>query len=49
MYSKTFKNKNIKKNHKVYFNYLNDCTVSKASTALMLERFFCGKKIDFPF
>ncbi len=49
MYSKTIKNTKNKRNNKGFVNYLNDCEVSKASTELMLERFFCGKEIDFPF
>ena len=28
---------------------LNSCEVSKASAAIMLERFCNGKEIDFPF
>ena len=44
MYSKTIRNKKIKKNNKVFLNYLNDCEVSKASIDLMLERFFLWKR-----
>ena len=46
--------KNIQK--KIYLNEslyalkeLNSCKVSKASTEIMLERFYNGKEIDFPF
>ena len=27
----------------------NNCKVSKASTEIILDRFFNGKEIDFPF
>ena len=31
------------------FQTLNDCKVSKASNEIMLDRFYNGKGIEFPF
>ena len=44
--NKTTKYRNITSER---FQTLNDCKVSKASNEIMLDRFYNGKGIEFPF
>ena len=49
MYSKHLENKKIVNKKIDVPNKINYCEVSKASDEIMLDRFFNGKEIDFPF
>jgi len=49
MYSKSLKNIKLQNESVEISNKSDDCIVSKASTAIMLDRFCNGKEIDFPF
>ena len=49
MISKPTKKKELKNNSLEILKTLNECKVSKASNELMLERFYNGKGIEFPF
>ena len=49
MHSKTNKNKILKKFVIERTKKGKDCIASKASTEIMLHRFYNGKKICFPF
>ena len=49
MYSRSLKNKKIKNNLPEIKDISNKCKVSKASNEIMLDRFYNGKSIEFPF
>ena len=49
MSPKPIKNKKLKKDSFENFKILEDCKVSKASNEIMLDRFYNGKLIQFPF
>ena len=38
-----------RENFLIYLEHSNDCKASRASTELMLDRFFNGKESYFPF
>ena len=49
MNSKNIKNKVSQKKLLKPLNKFDFCNVSEASVEIMLERFYKGKEIDFPF
>ena len=49
MFPENNKNKKLNINNLEYYERLDNCKVSKASTELMLERFSDGEDIEFPF
>ena len=49
MFSKSFKNKKLKKGNLKTFIKLEDCRVSQASNEIMLDRFYNGNVVEFPF
>ena len=49
MKSNNIKVKGSKNKYLKSFNKVDFCQVSKASAEIMLERFYNGKKVDFPF
>ena len=49
MISEPFKTKKSKKNSFERFKTEDYCKVSKASNEIMLDRFYNGKRIEFPF
>lgn len=49
MISKSIKNKVLIKHSIETFKRPDDCKVSQASNELMLDRFYNGKNIEFPF
>tara|TARA_A100000164_G_scaffold38041_1_gene29094 strand:+ start:125 stop:283 length:159 start_codon:yes stop_codon:yes gene_type:complete len=49
MYSKSITNKKALKDSFEIKNNSEICYVSKASKEIMLDRFYDGKKIEFPF
>ena len=49
MNSKSLENKQLENDFLNLFTGSDICEVSKASTAIMLDRFCRGKEIDFPF
>ena len=49
MLYKSFKNKGLKKQSLKISKSTNCCEVSQASNEIMLDRFYNGKRIDFPF
>ena len=49
MIENSLKNKKIERDELISLNSSHDCKVSEASTEIMLERFYNGKKIEFPF
>ena len=49
MISKLTKNKEIKNNSLGFRENSDNCKISKASNEIMLDRFYNGKRIEFPF
>ena len=49
MFNKTYKNKSKKKQSLEILKRTEFCKVSKASNEIMLDRFYKGKRIEFPF
>ena len=49
MYPNSFKNRKIIKDSLEILKNSENCNVSKASKEIMLDRFYDGKKIEFPF
>ena len=49
MLTKSFKNKEREKDILEALKSTDDCEVSKASNEIMLDRFYDGKVIEFPF
>ena len=49
MFSKPFEIKKLRNESLERFKSSDDCKVSKASTEIMLDRFYNGKGIEFPF
>ena len=49
MFSKSFKNKKLKKGTFETFIKTEDCKVSQASNEIMLDRFYKGNVVEFPF
>ena len=46
---KLIKHRNLSNKLCNTFNDLDKCTVSKASTEIMLDRFYNGEVVEFPF
>ena len=49
MINKSFKNKALRKQPLKIVRRTEDCKVSRASNEIMLDRFYDGKGIEFPF
>ena len=49
MLNKSFKNKALKKQSLKILRRTENCKVSQASNEIMLDRFYDGKVIEFPF
>ena len=49
MYSKSIRSKKLEKGFSKPFTISDECKASKASTEIMLHRFWKGKQIEFPF
>tara|TARA_B100001769_G_C21746588_1_gene409239 strand:- start:385 stop:540 length:156 start_codon:yes stop_codon:yes gene_type:complete len=49
MSTKTIRNRKLDKYGFSYLKDPNKCKVSKASNELMLDRFYNGKEVEFPF
>ena len=49
MFNKSLKNKAVKKQFLETLRRTEFCKVSQASNEIMLDRFYNGKEIEFPF
>ena len=49
MVAEPTKNKNLKRYYSERFKTLKNCKISKASNEIMLDRFYNGESIEFPF
>ena len=49
MHTKSIKNREFKKFDFESMKQSDECEVSKASNEIMLDRFYNGKRIEFPF
>ena len=49
MYTETYQNKNLHNDFREYSKSQNECEVCEASAEIILDSFYNGKEIDFPF